>query len=149
MKYKDHHMRHPRGHLAIKQMPKEQEVAHGATINLDAGKTPCWAGATPLFRLSSAQKVRGVAPARYTGSVTAFYSRAQREVLPKASETIFPLATQLILWATVSDECGDSFYRSQTFGCVSAYTRIGVRALRKGGNFEDESTVSAGKSETD
>jgi len=49
MKYKDHHMRHPRGHLAIKQMPKEQEVAHGATINLDAGKTPCWAGAPKKF----------------------------------------------------------------------------------------------------
>jgi len=26
-------------------------------------KTPKWAGATPLFRLSAAQKVRGVAPA--------------------------------------------------------------------------------------
>jgi hypothetical protein len=35
--------------LAIEQLPKEQEVAHGATINLDAGKTPCWAGATPLL----------------------------------------------------------------------------------------------------
>ena len=30
--------------LAIEQVPKEQEVAHGATINLDAGKTLCWAG---------------------------------------------------------------------------------------------------------
>ncbi len=28
--------------LAIEQVSKEQEVAHGATINLDAGKTPCW-----------------------------------------------------------------------------------------------------------
>jgi hypothetical protein len=28
-----------------------------------AGKTPNRAGATPLFRLSAAQKVRGVAPA--------------------------------------------------------------------------------------
>ncbi len=51
------------------------------------------AGATPLFRLSAAQKVRGVAPARYTGSVTAFCSRAQRELLRKTSETILPLAT--------------------------------------------------------
>jgi hypothetical protein len=33
--------------LAIKQVPKEQEVAHGATSNLDTGKTPSWAGATP------------------------------------------------------------------------------------------------------
>jgi hypothetical protein len=29
--------------LAIKQVPKEQEVVHGATSNLDAGKTPCFA----------------------------------------------------------------------------------------------------------
>jgi hypothetical protein len=56
-------------------------------------KKPKRAGATPLFWLSAAQKVRGVAPARHARSVTAFYSRAQREVLPKASETIFPLAT--------------------------------------------------------
>lgn len=35
--------------LAIEQVPKEQEVAHGATIDLDAGKTLCWAGATPLL----------------------------------------------------------------------------------------------------
>jgi len=28
--------------LAIKQVAKRQEVAHGATINLDAGKTPAW-----------------------------------------------------------------------------------------------------------
>jgi hypothetical protein len=27
--------------LAIEQVPKRQEVAHGATINLDAGKTLC------------------------------------------------------------------------------------------------------------
>ncbi len=32
-------------------------------------KTLDWAGATPLFRLSAAQKVRGVAPARHAGSV--------------------------------------------------------------------------------
>jgi hypothetical protein len=49
MKNTDHHMRHPCGHLAIEQVSNEQEVAHGATINLDAGKTPCWAGATPLL----------------------------------------------------------------------------------------------------
>ncbi len=35
------------------------------------------------------------------------------------------------------------------FGCVSGYTRSAVRALRRGGKFEDESTVSEGKSETD
>jgi hypothetical protein len=55
-------------------------------------KTPDWAGATPLSRLSAAQKVRGVAPARYAGSATVFCPRAQRELLRKTSETIFPLA---------------------------------------------------------
>ncbi len=53
-------------------------------------KTPDWAGATPLFRLSAAQKVRRVAPARYAGRVTAFCSRAQRELFRKTNETIFP-----------------------------------------------------------
>jgi hypothetical protein len=56
-------------------------------------KTPDWAGATPLFRLSSAQKVRGAAPARHAGSVTAFCPGAQRAMLRRASESIFPLAT--------------------------------------------------------
>jgi len=39
-------------------------------------KTPKRAGATPLFRLSAAQKVREVAPARHAGSVTVFWPRA-------------------------------------------------------------------------
>ncbi len=56
-------------------------------------KTPDWAGATPLFRLSAAQKVRGVTPARYAGSVTVFCPRAQRELSRKTSETSVPLAT--------------------------------------------------------
>ena len=34
--------------LMIEQVPKGQRVALGAAINLDAGKTACWAGATPL-----------------------------------------------------------------------------------------------------
>ena len=46
---------------------------------LGAGKTPDWAGATPLFRLSAAQKVRGVAPAHHVGSVTVFCPRRKRE----------------------------------------------------------------------
>jgi hypothetical protein len=37
----------------------------------DSGKTHL-AGATPLFRLSAALKVRGVAPTRYAGRVTVF-----------------------------------------------------------------------------
>jgi len=56
-------------------------------------KTPDWAGATPLFWLSAAQKVRGVAPARHAGSVTVLCPRAQRELSRKTSEGIFPLAT--------------------------------------------------------
>ena len=56
-------------------------------------KTPDWAGATPLFRLSAAQKVRGVAPARHARGVTVFCPRAQCELLRKTSESIFPLAT--------------------------------------------------------
>ncbi len=56
-----------------------------------AGKPLKRAGATPLFRLSAAQKVRGVAPASYAGSVTAFCPSAQRELARKTSEAIFPL----------------------------------------------------------
>ena len=55
-------------------------------------KTPDWAGATSRFRFSSAQKVRGVAPARHARNVTAFCPRAQRELLRRACKTIFPLA---------------------------------------------------------
>jgi hypothetical protein len=54
-------------------------------------KTPDWAGATPLFRPSAAQKVRGVAPARYAGSVTVLCPRAQRQLLRKTNGTISPL----------------------------------------------------------
>jgi hypothetical protein len=39
-------------------------------------KTPNRAGATPLFRLSAAQKVGGVAPARHACCVTVFWPRA-------------------------------------------------------------------------
>ena len=56
-------------------------------------KAPGWAGATPLFLLSAAQKVRGVAPARHARSVTVCCPRGQRELLRRTSETIFPLAT--------------------------------------------------------
>ena len=65
MKYKDHHTRVTLAVTStIEQVPKEQEVAHGATTNLDAGKTPCWAGATPLLHTVPWPKVMlGVAPA--------------------------------------------------------------------------------------
>jgi len=45
MKYKDHHTRHPRGHLGDRASAQGARgcAAHGATINLDGGKTLCWA----------------------------------------------------------------------------------------------------------
>jgi hypothetical protein len=59
-------------------------------------KKPKRAGATPLFRLSAAQKVRGVAPARYVGSVAVFCARGQRELLRKTNEVIFFVGNTLI-----------------------------------------------------
>jgi len=35
--------------LAIKQVSEGEELAHDRMPNLDADKTPCWAGATPLL----------------------------------------------------------------------------------------------------
>jgi hypothetical protein len=35
--------------VAIEQVSLGEELAPDKTVNLDAGKTPCWAGATPLF----------------------------------------------------------------------------------------------------
>jgi len=46
------------------QVSKQQDLADRTALNLATGKTPCWAGATPVFRLSAVQKVLGVAPAR-------------------------------------------------------------------------------------
>jgi hypothetical protein len=43
-----------------------------AKVTVD--KTPKRAGATPLFRLSAAQKVRGVAPALRHGTSCRFFS---------------------------------------------------------------------------
>jgi len=45
-------------------------------VKSDTEKAPDWAGATRFFRLSAAQKVHGVAPARHAGSVTVFWPRA-------------------------------------------------------------------------
>jgi len=50
-----------------------------AQARVTVEKTPNWAGATPLFRLSAAQKVFGVAPALGTVSgASDFFRRAQR-----------------------------------------------------------------------
>ena len=35
--------------LATEQVSEGEELAHGRMPNLDAGKTPCWAGATLLL----------------------------------------------------------------------------------------------------
>lgn len=48
--------------LTIEQVPTKHEVAHGATINLDAGKTPCWAQLDgPLKAYFLARSTREVA----------------------------------------------------------------------------------------
>src|SRR5713101_3681385 len=39
------------------------EFAYERTVNLAAGKTPCWVGATLLLPLARGQKTTGVAPA--------------------------------------------------------------------------------------
>ena len=65
-------------------------------LKVTVGKKPKRAGATPLFRLSAAQKVRGVAPARYVGSVAVFCLCGQRELLRKTNEVIFFVGDTLI-----------------------------------------------------
>jgi hypothetical protein len=57
---------------------------------------PKRAGATPLFRLSAAQKVRGVAPARHVGRVTMFCPRGQRGLPGKTNEVIFSVGDTLV-----------------------------------------------------
>ncbi len=64
--------------MAIEQVSKEQEVAHGATINLDAGKTLCWAGGRPHFCTRfRAQSESWVAPAQQE---TSFGARGENVV---------------------------------------------------------------------
>src|SRR5579859_2649677 len=56
--------------VAVAQVPNEQDVAPGATINLDAGDTPCWAGGShscTQFRGQSDAWVAPVSPANYSG----------------------------------------------------------------------------------
>ena len=50
MKDTDHPIRHPWVHLGIEQVPEGEDVAHDRRLDLAAGKTPCWAGATPLLQ---------------------------------------------------------------------------------------------------
>ena len=66
MKYKDHHMRHRRGHLAIKQVPKGLVVAHGATNQFGRGQNTLLGWSDPtLARDSRAQSESWVAPAQF------------------------------------------------------------------------------------
>ena len=59
-------------------------------------KKPKRAGATPLFRLSAAQKVRGVAPARHVGSVTMLCPRGQCGLPGKTNKVIFSVGDTLV-----------------------------------------------------
>ncbi len=103
MKYPDHHMRHPCGHLGDRtsaqgtrgcawrdaqfgrgQNPvlgwdalkfrEHEEINDTRMRKVTQKKTPDWAGATPLFRLLAAQKIRGVAPA-LTGTLGPRFAR--------------------------------------------------------------------------
>jgi len=60
--------------LMSEQEAIREELTCERTINLAAGKTACWAGATPLLTAFSRPKFRG--PARHAGSVTVFWPRA-------------------------------------------------------------------------
>jgi hypothetical protein len=60
---------------------------------LGAGKTPDWAGATPLLTAFTRPKFRGVAPARHHRTVTVFCPRAYRNVFdPKSRDEENPIA---------------------------------------------------------
>src|SRR6266568_4678045 len=58
-----HPVRHPRFHPGERANAQTRESCARQNEQNGRGMAPCWAGATPLFRLSAAQKVRGVAPA--------------------------------------------------------------------------------------
>jgi hypothetical protein len=46
------------------QASKQQDLADRTALNLATDKTPCWAGATPIFRAFAQPKGFGVAPAQ-------------------------------------------------------------------------------------
>jgi hypothetical protein len=57
---------------------KEREIENAAKARVTAEKTPKRAGATPLFRLSAAQKVRGsLPPLQHGNSCCDFFPRWQ------------------------------------------------------------------------
>jgi len=78
--------------LALEQVPKVHEVAHGPTINLDASKTLHWAGATPLLCTFPCPKVnRGsLQPNKKLPSVRAVRIWAKQE--KKVGITYFSFA---------------------------------------------------------
>src|SRR5882724_2380556 len=65
---------HPRVHLGFTlrttQVTRNAEFGPDGMMNLHAGKTLNWAGATPLWTAFSRPNQSGVAPARHAGSVT-------------------------------------------------------------------------------
>ena len=58
---------------------KTRNISNTRMRKVTQKKAPDWAGATPLFRLSAAQKVRGVAPALTGTSSPAFCALAFRQ----------------------------------------------------------------------
>src|SRR5215472_13709580 len=68
----------PRLHLRFKYRPDSQGIPATACAKLPARKTLKSGGrATPDFRLSAAQKVFGVAPARCWFAVRAFFGKCE------------------------------------------------------------------------
>ena len=66
--------------MAIEQVPKEQEVAHGATINLDADKTLCWAGG-PHFCTRFRGQIDAGGPSSPRGDSFRCFARVCRRIL--------------------------------------------------------------------
>jgi hypothetical protein len=72
MKDTDHPIRHLRVHLATEQMPRQEKVAHDRMGRMDAEWHRVGLERPHFFGFQPPKKVRGVAPARYTGRVTRF-----------------------------------------------------------------------------
>ena len=73
------------------EVAKSDKDARCASFICDAGKTPGWAGATPLFGLAAAQNVFGVAPAQ--SCMPAFEKTQNRgKHMPDVAKTVEQLS---------------------------------------------------------
>jgi hypothetical protein len=72
---------------------KNEEIDERRIQKVTQKKTPDWAGATPLFRLSAAQKVRGVAPAPLRGKRDRVLFACPAEAVPQDRRNYFLMAT--------------------------------------------------------